>query len=227
MTVVIPAFNEQKTIGHVIEKTVEAMDNSGLPYEIIVVDDGSTDNTKQIASTHKVTLLSNDKNMGKGNALRKAFQTATGNILVTIDADGAHDPKEILTLINPLLNGTDIVSGSRYLGNGRNWTTRINRVGNSMFNITITALTGKYVTDSQTGFRAIKREVLEKLNLNSNGYEVETEITVKSLKNGFIFKEEPITCTKREHNISKLKILSDGTKIFTTIFKSNLAKIEH
>jgi glycosyltransferase involved in cell wall biosynthesis len=226
VSVVIPAFNEQKTIGHVIEETISVMDSLRVPYEIIIVDDGSTDRTGQVATTYKATVLTNERNRGKGHAIRRGFQQSTGDIIVTLDADGAHSPKEIPDLIGALSNGTDIVGGSRFLGNKDFSTTRLNRVGNFFFNMAIAALTGKRVTDSQTGFRAFKKEVLEKLNLASSGYEIETEITVKSLKNGFTFEEKPISCKQRQYSASKLRILSDGAKILQTILRANMAKID-
>ena len=227
VTVVIPAYNEEKTIGNVIFETASIMNGLDLPYEIIVVDDGSTDKTGQIASTHKAIVLSNKKNYGKGYALRRALQHATGDIIVTIDSDGEHKPKEIPDLIEPLFNGTDIVAGSRFLGSQGRATTHLNVIGNFLFNAAIMTLTGKFVTDSQTGFRAIKRNVLERLNLESDGYEIEAEITVKGLKNGFSFKETPITVERRKYNVSKLKLLSDGTRIMKTILKAKFAKINH
>jgi len=227
ISIVIPAYNEAQTIGNVIEETLTVMDSLQLPYEIIIVDDGSTDNTRRIATSYKATILYNGKNRGKGHAVRKGFRHAQGDIIVTIDADGSHSPKEIPELINPLFNGTDVVSGSRFLGTGKHFTTRLNRLGNSLFNITIMILTRKHVTDSQTGFRAIKKQVIDKLNLNSTGYAIETEITVKSLKNGFAFQEKPISCHKREYNMSKLKILQDGSRIFKTILKANATRIAH
>jgi glycosyltransferase involved in cell wall biosynthesis len=193
----------------------------------VVVDDGSTDNTARVASTYKTTVISYSENMGKGYAVRKGIQKAQGQIIVTIDADGAHRPKEIPDLVAPLFNGTDIVAGSRFLGSGSDFTNRINRLGNFLFNATITSLTGKQVTDSQTGFRAIKKEVLEKMNLNSDGFEIESEITVKGLRNGFKFQEKPITCEKRQYDVSRLKIARDGQRILRTIIKSNFEKIEH
>lgn len=227
ISVIIAAYNEEKSVGTVIGETMQALDSLGAPYEIIVVDDGSTDNTARVASTYKTTVISYPKNMGKGYALRKGIQKAQGQIIVTIDADGSHRPKEIPDLVTPLFNGTDIVAGSRFLGSGSDFTTRINRVGNFLFNITIASLTGKRVSDSQTGFRAIKKEVLEKMNLTSNGFDIESEITVKGLKNGFKFQEKPITCDRRIYNISRLKIARDGQRIFRTIIKSNFSKIEH
>jgi glycosyltransferase involved in cell wall biosynthesis len=227
VTVVIPAYNEEKTIGDVISETALIMNGLNMPYEIIVVDDGSTDKTGQIASTYKAIVLSNNKNRGKGYALRRALQHASGDIIVTMDSDGEHEPKEIPDLIEPLFNGTDIVAGSRFLGSQRRATTNLNIIGNFFFNATIMTLTGKRVTDSQTGFRAIKRSVLQKLNLNSDGYEIESEITVKSLKNGFTFKETPISVERRKYNISKIRLLQDGTRILKTIIQANFSKIMH
>lgn len=227
ISVVIPAFNEQDTIGKTIGDTILTMDSLKLPYEIIVVDDGSTDKTRRIASEYKATVLSNGENRGKGYALRKGFQHARGDIVVTIDADGAHEPKEIADLIQPLFNGVDVVSGSRYLGGRMNTTTRLHRLGNVMFNLAIMSLTGKRITDSQSGFRAFKREVLQKINLQSLGYDIEVEMTIKSLKNGFVFQEKPIYCVKRKYSNSKLRTFHDGIKIFRTLAKANFSPIVH
>jgi hypothetical protein len=137
-----------------------------------------------------------------------------------VDADGAHNPKEIPDLINPLFNGVDIVAGSRFLGNEKDHTSKLNIVGNYIINAIIMAFTRRMITDSQTGLRAFKKEFLQKISLESEGYEIETEITVKSLKNGFKLKEIPISCKRRKYNASKLKILPDGLKILKTILKS-------
>lgn len=220
ISVVIPAYNEEETIGGVISRIGATMDSFGMPYEILVVDDGSTDKTRQIASACKAIVLHNGRNRGKGYALRKGFQSSQGDIIVTIDSDGSHDPKEIPNLVSPLLKGADMVSGSRFLGNGKNPTSNINRFGNFLFNFLVIVLTGRYVTDSQTGFRAFKKKVLETVDLDSRGYEVETEILVKSLRNGFVFQEKPITSSARRHNASKLRILSDGARIFKTAFEA-------
>jgi glycosyltransferase involved in cell wall biosynthesis len=222
ISVIIPSYNEEKTIGSVISETISAMNTQFLPYEIIVVNDGSTDQTGLIASKYKVTLLSNEKNRGKGYSIRKALLYAQGDIIVTVDSDGEHRPKEIPDLINPLIGGADIVSGSRFLGKNPHATTKLNLMGNLFFNTAIFALTGRRVTDSQTGFRAIKRDVLEQLNLVSNGYEIETEITVKSLRNGYSFKESPITCERRVHSVSKVQLVRDGARILKTIIMNSL-----
>jgi len=220
VSVIIPAYNEEKTIGYVIEETARVMDSLGLPYEIIVVDDGSIDRTREYASRYKAIVLSNGRNRGKGYALRKGFRNAQGNIILTVDADGSHDPKEIPLLIKTILNGADIVTGSRFLGSQKDHTSKLHLFGNKLINMAIMVLTKKLVTDSQTGLRAIKKEVLQKINLESNGFEIETEITVKGLKNGFRFQEIPINCRKREYGKSRIRIISDGIKIFRTIIKS-------
>lgn len=227
ISVIIPAYNEQYTIGQTISDTILAMDSLKMPYEIIVVNDGSTDGTGRIASEYKATVLSNEKNRGKGYALRKGFQHAQGDIVVTIDSDGAHEPKEIPDLIQPLFNGADVVAGSRYLGGRMNTTTRLNRIGNTLFNFAIMVLTGKRITDSQSGFRAFKRGVLEKIALQSLGYDIEAEMTVKSLKNGFVFQEKPIYCERRKHDNSKIRTLPDGIKIFKAIVKANFSPMTH
>lgn len=227
ISIVIAAFNEAEAIGRVMTQTTAVMDELNLAYEIIVVDDGSTDTTKEVASSYGATVISDGKNHGKGYSVRKAFQQAQGNIIVTMDADGEHKPEEIPKLIYPLNNGTDVVAGSRFLGNGKDFTARLNVIGNKFLNFTITALTGKYVTDSQTGFRAFKRAFLEQVNLESNGFEIETEITVKSLRNGFKLEEVPISCERREYGKSKIKIAHDMVKIFRTILRSSFTPVIH
>jgi glycosyltransferase involved in cell wall biosynthesis len=227
ISVVIPAYNEERTIGNVVSDTISVMGSLEMPYEVLVVDDGSTDMTRQIATGYRATVLSNGKNQGKGYALRKGFQHAQGDIIVTVDADGAHKPKEIPNLIQPLFNGVDITAGSRFIGPGKDSTSRLNRLGNILFNIAIMILTGKLITDSQTGFRAFKKRALQSVDLQSIGYEIETELTVKGLKNGFVVKEVPIRCEKRQSGKSKIRILFDGFRILTTILKANFSCRNH
>jgi glycosyltransferase involved in cell wall biosynthesis len=220
ISVVIPAFNEANTIGSVISDTMLSLESFGMPFEVIVVDDGSTDGTTQIATGYKVTVLANGKNRGKGYALRKGFHRARGNVIVTIDADGSHNPKEIPSLISRLLHGVDIVTGSRFQGHGEASTSRLHRLGNCILSYIILILTEKRVADSQTGFRAFRKEVLRKFNLTSSGFDIETEFTVKALTNGFALEERPIKCQKREYGASSLRIHSDGIKIFKAILKA-------
>jgi glycosyltransferase involved in cell wall biosynthesis len=203
------------------------MENLGVRHEIVVVDDGSTDDTKRVALASNAIVIGDGSNHGKGHAMRKAFLRARGEIIVTIDADGEHRPEEIPKLIHPLYNGTDIVAGSRFLGDGKNFTTRLNQIGNKLLNLSITMMTGKYITDSQTGFRAFKKAFLNQVILKSDGFEIESEITVKGLRNGFKLEEIPIFCSRRENGKSKLRIAFDGFRMFTTILRSGITPVTH
>jgi len=221
ISVMIPAYNEEKNIEDILTRTKATLTTLKLPYEIIVVDDGSTDKTGSLARRKEVTVIRMRKNRGKGFALRKAFQHAAGDILITMDADGSHRPEEIPHLVTPLLNGADVATGARFNGKMEKGSTkRLHILGNNIFNLIIMVLTRKRVTDSQTGFRAFKKRVIEEIKLFSKGYEVETELTIKTLKNGFTIFETPIAFEKRKDGVSQLNPLFDGLKIMATIFKA-------
>lgn len=224
VSVVIPAFNEERSIADVIAQTETVLESLNLSHEVIVVDDGSSDKTRLFASNNGATLISYAGNRGKGYALRTGFAAAKGQVLVTLDADGSHRPHDIPMILETLMNGADVVFGSRYLeDNGNQVTTRIRTFGNRIFNMLIMFLTGMKVTDSQSGFRAYRREVLEEIELYSDGYDIDSELAVKTLKNGFNIKEAPIICLDRKAGNSKLRSFSDGFRIFKTILRSTFA----
>ena len=223
VSVVIPAYNEEENIGDILLRTNATLETIGVPYEIIVMDDGSVDETRLTAMKYKATVLSNGNNRGKGCALKKGIQNANGNILITMDADGSHRPEDIPKLLVPLLNGADVVFGSRFIGKREQYSTKkLHILGNKIFNLIIVLLTGRRVTDSQTGFRAYKKKIIEEIEITSDGYEVETELTVKCLKNGYIIHEEPITSERRKDGSSYLNPLRDGIKIFKTIVMASI-----
>jgi glycosyltransferase involved in cell wall biosynthesis len=225
VSIIIPAFNEDKTVGRIVSETVSVMWSRGISYEIIVVDDGSTDKTFSEASQPGVIVLSNEKNRGKGYCLRKGLEKARGDVVVMMDSDGEHRPKDIMRLLELIFSGKDVVAGSRFLNGTPNFTSKTHYLGNHFFNFAILGLTGRYVTDSQSGFRALRRRVLDQLCLESDGYEIETEITVKSLRNGFAFAEVPVSSERREYGISRIKLVADGTKILKTIIRSSFAAV--
>lgn len=221
ISVMIPAYNEEKNIEDILARTEATLTALKFPYEIIVVDDGSTDGTSSLARRKGAIVIKIRKNHGKGYALRKAFQRAAGDILITMDADGSHRPEEIPRLVTPLLNGADVATGARFNGEMQKGSTkRLHILGNTIFNLIIMILTRKSITDSQTGFRAFKKRVIDEIKLFSNGYEVETELTVKTLKNGFTVYEIPIAFEKRKNGISRVNPLFDGLRIMTTILKA-------
>lgn len=224
VSVVVPAFNEEEVLESVVNRIHRTLEGLSLSYEVIVVDDGSTDRTALVANRCRALVLNNTLNMGKGFALRKGFRRARGYIVVTIDADDSHRPEEIPRLVYPLLNDddVDVVLGSRFVGNSnREVTSRLHLIGNTIINISLLFLTRRWISDSQSGFRAYRQEVLKELNLQSLGYEIESEMTVKVLKNGFKLREIPITCERRNKGSSKLRTFADGYKILKSIFKAS------
>ena len=225
VSIILPALNEERSIGKLVSEIVSLMTSHRLIFEVIVVDDGSTDKTVSVARRCGAIVLTNRGNRGKGYCLRKGLTTARGDVIVTMDSDGEHRPIDIIKLLRYAFRGVDVVAGSRFLNGTKNFTSKIHYFGNQLFNLSIMVLTGKQITDSQTGFRVLKRKVLDSLSLQSDGYEIETEITVKSLRNGFSFKEVPIYIKRREYGISRIKMLSDGKRILTTIATSSLSDV--
>jgi len=223
ISVIIPAYNEEDTIGFVITGVADALNQMNVSHEIIIVNDGSFDNTLEIAKKYDVVILNNYKNFGKGHALRRGLLRARGRLIVTMDADGSHDPDNIRFLIRPLVNNNvDAVFGVRFHNpEGRRSTSRLHLLGNKIINFVIYLLTGKHVSDSQSGFRAFKRNTLRKVTLSSNEFEIESEIVIKLLKRGFFVLEVPISCKKRVLGNSKVNAIEDGFKILKVIIKSS------
>jgi glycosyltransferase involved in cell wall biosynthesis len=223
MSIIIPAFNEGGNIDCVLTQMCKAAELTLLPYEIIVVDDGSTDRTRELACGHKIVVLHNERNQGKGSALRRGLEYAQGDILITMDADGSHNPEDIRRLLIPILSGAHVTLGVRFVSEeGKASTTRVNLFGNSLINLLIWVLTRKRITDSQSGFRVLTRKALQEIRIFSTGYQIETELTVKSLRNGNVVKEVPLRVRKRANGRSHLNPLRDGLLILATILKSSV-----
>jgi glycosyltransferase involved in cell wall biosynthesis len=193
--IVIPAFNEEESIGEVIKNT-----KAKYP-EVLVYDDGSVDNTSSIAESNGAIVIRNSRNRGYGRALRTLFEHASSmnfDIVVTVDSDGQHDPSQIPRLIQPILeNQADLVIGSRFL----NRDDEANVPKYRSFGIrTITKFTQAgcmdRITDATSGFRAYSVNSLSKLNLTENGMAIATEILLKASDKNFRILEVPIT-TKR------------------------------
>jgi len=222
ISVVIPAYNEEHSIGFLLQRTHDVLRKEGLPYEIIVVNDGSTDKTAEIAKEYNVLLVNNEKNLGKGGSLRTGFKHAKGKLIITMDADGSHQPEDLPYLISPILKGdADAVFGSRFVnGKGKDTTSKLHLFGNAILNFVILLLTGKQISDSQSGFRAFTRDILKKITLTSSRYEIESEMLIKILDRKFRFIEIPINCKKRMSGSTKINSFSDGFKILKAILKA-------
>jgi glycosyltransferase involved in cell wall biosynthesis len=161
VSVIIPVFNEELTIGNVIKRAEVVMQKLGLKYEIIVVDDFSTDGSLELSKRHRVKVYSLKKHMGKGYALRAGFAKAKGEIITTIDSDGSHRPEELPLLLIPILqDAADLVIGSRYLNQNPAAAKKLNAVGVRLFNFLIKVFTGAAVSDSQSGYRVMDCKIL-------------------------------------------------------------------
>lgn len=189
VSIVIPTKNEEKMIKDIIERCRPFGD------EVLVVDGHSTDKTREIAhfSGARVVL---DNKKGKGDGLRVAFKEAKGDIVVFIDADGSHDPKNIPAMIRPIENGqADLVVGSRMRGGSDELHGDIGKfiriVGSDIITLSINYRFGVRLTDSQNGFRAIKREVGLSLRLKENIFTIEQEMIMKALKKRYKVAEIP------------------------------------
>ena len=218
LSIIIPVYNEELTIGNVIDRTQRTAEKVGVPYEIIVIDDHSYDRSLQVARQRDVRLFSLKQHLGKGYALRAGFTKTRGDIIVTIDSDGSHWPEELPEVLGPVLSGeADLVIGSRYLNHKRVAARKLNKLGVKIFNLFIELLTSVAITDSQSGYRAMRREVLAKQKLKSGEYEIESEMLVKTAKAGFKVTEVPITFEQRTYGRSGVDPLVDGAKILFSI----------
>ncbi|MBD3230960.1 MAG: glycosyltransferase [Candidatus Lokiarchaeota archaeon] len=217
ISIVIPAYNEEKTIRKFLLTIPE-----DLNPEVIVVDDGSTDNTYSQARYNGAKVIKNPHNMGYGAAILEGVKHAEGDIIVTIDADAQNDAKEIRNLVKPIINEeADFTIGSRTLGRVERPIPVYKRIGEIFFHLIIKICYGKKVTYSQSGFRAIKKEILKKIEpFEEKRFGFSTELLVKILKNRIEYKEVPITFLERKAGRSKINVIKDGFRILWVLFKT-------
>lgn len=209
ISVVIPMYNEEENVVKTLEEANNILKNL-RDLEIIVVDDGSTDNTfkfaKEFKSDKDILILTHPVNMGMGRALRTGFEKATGDVIVTIDADLSYDPSYIPKMIDELDESTDIVIGSQYMEGGKTENIPPLRL---FISKTANKLVGYAMADNLrtvTGvLRAYRKEVLDSIELESNGTEINPEIISKARAVGFNLKEIPVTLKGRELGKSKVR----------------------
>jgi glycosyltransferase involved in cell wall biosynthesis len=218
ISVVIPVFNEELTVGNVIDRVTAVMQKIGFDFEIIVVDDCSVDRSLEFSVRQGVQVYSLREHMGKGFALRAGFAKAKGDIISTIDSDGSHRPEELASLLNPIFQDkADLVIGSRYLSDKPAAAKKLNAVGVRLFNFLIKVLTRVEVSDSQSGYRVMQASILRNMSLDSKGYEIESEMLVKAVQRGFRVREVPISFEQRTYGVSRLDPVADGFKILFSI----------
>ena len=211
ISVIIPAFNEEHTIGPLLSRTEKTLALPGLRFEIIVVDDGSTDSTRTKAVTFArenggtVHVLARDTNEGKGAAVCAGAKASRGEIVVVLDADLEYAPEDVLRLIAPIAQGSaDIVFGSRFVGKADGMPVS-HWIGNRVLTETTNLLYRARLTDVMTGDKAMSRRALQRLNVSQIGFGFEVEVAAKALKLGLRIREIPIRYRRRSAGVSKIK----------------------
>lgn len=201
-----------------------------LDREIVLVDDGSSDGTREILSSWRdaqaqgensdLQIIFHAENGGKGAALRTGFEKATGDILVVQDADLEYDPRDYVKLLAPLLEGrAPVIYGSRFLGGPRSAMSLTHTLGNKMLTIMTNILYGTSLSDMETCYKCFRRDVITGMTLHSRRFEIEPELTAKILKRGYDIFEVPITYNGRAFHEGKKISWRDGFSAVWTITK--------
>ncbi|MHC1686989.1 MAG: glycosyltransferase family 2 protein [Methanothrix sp.] len=211
-SLVVPAYNEEKGLPLVVQEYLDFVD------EIIVVDDGSNDGTFQAAKElagRKTKLFRHEVNSGKVAALRTGVAHATGDIIIFTDADNTYPARYVPDLVREIENGGDLVLGARL--KSRDNIPAFNRLGNNIFSFLATYISCMRIKDSQTGMRAFRRQMFDKLDVKAKGLEFETKMTVRAAKLGYKIVEIPIEYRERVGK-SKLQPVRDGARMIAALF---------
>jgi len=214
---VIPAYNESKTVGKIILMTKKYCN-------VIVVDDGSKDGTADIAKKAGAIVVRHEINMGYGKGLHDGINAALSHgadAVITLDSDGQHDPNDIPKFVKSLESGADIVIGSRFL-EGKSWGTRKRMIALRLLALQFWVFTGLRLTDVQSGFRAYRAKVFDKIKLSESGMAFSVELPIKAKKLGYRFSEVPITIGKPAQLKSFSSALRQGKEIGVAIIKHSL-----
>jgi len=220
LSVVIPVYNEKKTLSELICR-VEAVK---LEKEIIIVDDASTDGTRDLLKKYegqeRFKVIYQSKNAGKGSALRAGFDKAEGEIIIVQDGDLEYDPKEYPLLIEPILDGrADVVYGSRFLGGTHRVFFFWHYVGNKVLTTLSNMCTNLCLTDMETGYKVFRRTVLDSFILKCNRFGFEPEFTSKVARHAFRIYEVPISYSGRGYEEGKKINWKDGVAALWFIFR--------
>jgi glycosyltransferase involved in cell wall biosynthesis len=223
LSIIIPVFNEERTIDEVIKAVLDV----SLPQwkkDIIIIDDGSTDSTRERLKfwEKKVRVLYKQKNEGKGSALNIGFQQAKGDVLIIQDADLEYSPKDYAQLLAPFDNvHVNVVYGSRFLGSHLS-TMFVYELGNKFVTFMTNVLYNTNITDMETGYKAFRSSVIKEITIQSKRFDVEPEITAKILKKGYQIFEVPISYFGRKFSDGKKLTWRDGIVALWVLFKHRI-----
>lgn len=212
----IPAYNEEIAIGSVVLRARKHADT------VLVIDDGSTDATSLVASAAGAMVLSHERNLGKGSAIRDAFRKAQelgADILILLDADGQHNPDEIPDLVAPILDGSaDMVIGSRFLDK-KSAIPKYRRAGQEVLTVLTNKVSHSRVTDSQSGFRAFSKKAIQSLSLQEAGIGIESAMLQAAHDAGLQIAEVSVTCRYDVEHASKMGSVRHGFSVVNTLLK--------
>ena len=212
LSVIIPVYNEKNTVHKIIRQVLDV--DLEMEKEIILIDDGSTDGTRDILENLEypnVIVKLHEKNQGKGAALRTGFSLATGDFVIIQDADLEYDPREFPILLTPLLDGrADAVYGSRFLGGPHRVLFFWHYIGNKMLTTLSNILSNLNLTDMETCYKVFRKETLDKLTLKSKRFGIEPEITIKLARHKCRIYEVPISYSGRDYTEGKKIGWKDG-----------------
>jgi glycosyltransferase involved in cell wall biosynthesis len=224
LSVVIPVYNEEATVATSIARVRRALK---IPLEIICIDDASTDGTRAVLEGLRAEglidrLLFHEKNRGKGAALRTGFEHATGDVVVIQDADLEYDPRDLPRLLEPIADGrADAVFGSRFLSGPHRVLYFWHRLGNGLLTLVSNMLTDLNLTDMETCYKMVRRDLLQSLPLRTDRFGIEPELTARLAQAGARIYEVPISYSGRTYAEGKKIGWKDGVAAFWHILRAN------
>jgi glycosyltransferase involved in cell wall biosynthesis len=220
LSVIIPVYNESESI----ETILQRVQDTGLVSEILMVDDGSKDGTRDILKTldgkNNVRVILHEQNQGKGAAVRTGMNAATGDVLLIQDADLEYDPRDYSELLQPIKEGlADVVYGSRFLGRAHRVTMFWHMIANRLLTFITNILYNTILTDMETGYKVFRHEVISGMVIRANSFNFEPEFTAKILKRNYRIFEVPITFNPRDYSQGKKIKLHDAFEAVWALIK--------